>query len=309
MNSNKLTFCCTAAVQDIVHERLEKEGLEKIHLPLGVSPTEPHVPIFASNDVKTKSRVVVIFGDTTEMLGVLAMRVANGHGGIDKGSLVSVVREIKGQRCSPDDTTSPGIIIANPAELWWWPEGKRPLEIVRRGRAPMETAVHTQRLHDDRLNAIPANKDAASHTEYMFKHVLPHLARKDVKIDVVAIGHACDPLENFLGHQENWEEHAACRLNALVLLGGYWRLGGDHGEGFKKFLETARFSLQAWLPFRCAENCVNILPTTSAPELTLPTTHQSTLLSRPARETPSIRHSRHSAVPSTALAPANRTLS
>lgn len=192
--------------------------------------------------MKSKSRVVVIFGDTVQMLGVLAMRVVNGHGGIDKGSLVSIVREIKKQQCSPDDTSSPGIIIANPAELWWWPEGERALDTVRRGRVPMTTAVHLQRLHDDRLNTIPANKDSASHTEYMFKHVFPTLTRKDAKIDIVAIGHACEPLEIFLGQDKNWEEHATGRLNALALLGGYWKLGSDHGEGLKKFLQTVRFS-------------------------------------------------------------------
>lgn len=228
-----------AAIQDIIHARLEKEGLEKIPLPLGTPSEKPHVPIFASTDVGTKSRVIVIFGDTSQMLGALAMRIANGRGGIDKGSLVSIVREIKKQRCSPDDKDSPGIIIANPSELWWWPEGKRALDIPRRNRVPMTSAVHLRRLDDDRVNTIPKNETPLRHTEYMFKHIFEHLIREDAKIDIIGIGHGSDPIEKFLGREEHWTKYAAHRLNSLVLLGGYSKFDDEPGQEFKEFLERA----------------------------------------------------------------------
>ncbi|SPN99852.1 uncharacterized protein DNG_02704 [Cephalotrichum gorgonifer] len=231
-------FAFNLALEDIVHSRLEKEGFEKVLLPLEASPTEPHVPIFASADVATKSRIMVIFGDTSQMLGVLAMRVVNGPGGIDKGSMVSIVREIKKQRCAPDDAGSPGVILANPAALWWWPEGKRALDTPMRNRVPMTSAVHLQRLHDDRTNTIPENHNSDQHTEYMFKHVIPHLTKAGAKIDVIGIGHACEALESFLDKDENWKKYGAGRLNALVFLGGHWRFGDGHNEGFKEFLKT-----------------------------------------------------------------------
>lgn len=237
---NNLTAYKTAAAQDIIHARLEKEDLEKVLLPLGVSAEEPHVPILASKDISTKSRVIVIFGDTCQMHGVLAMRVVNGRGGVDKGSMVSIVRDIKNQQCSPDDKSSPGIIIANPAELWWWPEGKRSLDFCRRSRVPMATAVHLQRLHNDRVNSIPQNEDSESHVAYVFKHVLPRLTKEDAKIDIIGIGLACQAVEAFLCLDANWEKHASGRLNALVLLGVYWNVGGHHGEGLKKFLGEVR---------------------------------------------------------------------
>lgn len=226
-----------AAVQDIILARLEKEGLKKIRLPLGTSSDKPHVPIFASTNVWAKSRVIVIFGDTSQMLGALAMRVANGCGGIDKGSLVTIVREINNQRCSPNDKSSPGIIIANPSELWWWPEGKRALDIPRRNRVPMTSAVHLRRLDDDRVNRIPQNENPLRHTEYMFKHVFGHLIREDAKIDIIGIGNGSDPIGDFLDRQENWVKYAAQRLNALVLLGGYSKFDSERGQGFKEFLE------------------------------------------------------------------------
>ena len=171
------------------------------------------------------------------MLGALAMRVVNGCGGIDKGSLVSIVREIKKQRSSPSDENSPGIIIANPAELWWWPEGKRALDIPRRNRVPMMSAVHLRRLDDDRVNKIPQNDTPLRHTEYMFKHVFGYLITKDAKVDIIGIGNGSDAIGYFLGQEENWVNYAAHRLNALVLLGGYSKFDDELGQGFKEFLE------------------------------------------------------------------------
>ena len=227
----------TAAVQDIIHARLEKEGLQKILLPLGTASDKPHVPIFASTDASTKSRVIVIFGDTSQMFGALAMRVSNGRGGIDNGSLVSIVREIKNQRCLPDNEDSPGIIIANPSELWWWPEGKRALDIPRRNRVPMSSAVHLRRLDDDRVSRIPHSETQLRHTEYMFKRVFDHLIREDVKLDIIGIGHGSDSIEDFLNREKNWVDYAAHRLNALVLLGGYSKFDDEPGQGFKEFFE------------------------------------------------------------------------
>ena len=193
------------------------------------------------------------------MLGILAMRVVNGHGGVDKGSLVSIVRQIKSQRCSPAGESDPGIIIANPSELWWWPEGKRSLDMPRRSNVSMMSAVHLQRLHDSRRNNIPENSDPESHMEYIFTHVLPHLTDKNAKIDVIAVGHACEALEGFLGEEEHWKKHAANRLNALVLLGGYWNVGTSHGEGFKEFLETVHYPSKNYPSEKCSTNALQKL--------------------------------------------------
>ena len=79
-------------MEDEIHSRLEKQGLQKVLLPLGATLTDRHVPIFATPDLKSKSRIVVIFGEPSQDLGVIAGRIANGPGGIDQGSMVSVVR-------------------------------------------------------------------------------------------------------------------------------------------------------------------------------------------------------------------------
>jgi hypothetical protein len=223
-------------VESVIHERLEKEGLEKIRLPWDTPEDEPHIPIFVSSDIKSKKRVVIIFGETSQMLGALAMRIVNGRGGVDKGSLVSIVREIKKQHCSPDDDDSPGIILANMGETFWWPEGKRALELPRWNATPAPSMVQVSRAFRPNYHCIKGHDNHHSHVEYIFDEVLNVLVRPDAKIDIISIGDGGEAVEKFFNHQFAWAIFGP-RVNSMVLLGD-----GVHSDliscpGFKNFLK------------------------------------------------------------------------
>ncbi|KAI1324455.1 hypothetical protein F5Y16DRAFT_305577 [Xylariaceae sp. FL0255] len=109
------------ATQDEINSRLEGQGLKKITLPLpstptdgdktsdtdpkpigtSTKPTDKHVPIFISDNLAAKSRIVLIFGETHQDLGVLAQRVIGGPGGVTKGSMVSIVAALQKQTSGP----------------------------------------------------------------------------------------------------------------------------------------------------------------------------------------------------------------
>ena len=103
-------------MEDEIHSRLEKQGLQKVLLPLGATLTDRHVPIFATPDLKSKSRIVVIFGEPSQDLGVIAGRIANGPGGIDQGSMVSL-HQFEPCAGSNDDTRSGVVSAALPPDL------------------------------------------------------------------------------------------------------------------------------------------------------------------------------------------------
>ncbi|CRK23375.1 hypothetical protein BN1708_003650 [Verticillium longisporum] len=130
------------AVQDIVHARLEAEGLEKHSLPFGSKSGDAQVTIFASADLHRKSRVTVIFGEPNQSLGILALRVANGPGGINMGTMVSVVQTLKQQISSPDDSEAPGIILCNVGAVFWWPEEERTLTLSHMSDMPLASLAH-----------------------------------------------------------------------------------------------------------------------------------------------------------------------
>lgn len=165
-------------------------------------------------------------------MGIIAHRVIGGPGGVNKGSMVSVVQAIQ----EADTLSRAGIVIANPGQLWWWPEGKRGLTLSGRFAIPMQSAVHWGREYDARLNAIPGHETVGRHVKTVFEEVLGRTARSDAKLAVVAVTDVADEVERYLDDDENWKVWGE-RMESLALLGNYY--GSTEGikcEGFKTFL-------------------------------------------------------------------------
>ncbi|KAL7962335.1 hypothetical protein V8C34DRAFT_311192 [Trichoderma compactum] len=228
-------FAFNHAMESVIHERLEEEGLRKVLLPLGTSTAEPHMPIFVTPNLDTKSRIVVIFGETMQELGLVAGRVANGAGGINEGSMVSVVRALASQRSSPDDGSPPGVVLANMSQTYFWPQGKRAITVLASSSLPLPSLMHKGVRHVPALNDIPGNEDPVRHVKYIFGEVLRSMANDKAVLDVVAIGDGCEIVEKFLDGQEAWDTWGK-RLNSMTLLGPVCEAEGLTNAPFKDFM-------------------------------------------------------------------------
>ncbi|KAL6866790.1 Arb2 domain-containing protein [Trichoderma novae-zelandiae] len=223
------------AMESIVHERLEREGMQKVLLPQATPATEPHTPIFITPNLETKTRIVVIFGEPTRELGLVAGRVANGAGGINEGSMVSVVRALGSQRSSPDDASPPGIVLANMGQTYWWPEGKRAITVSASAALPLPSLLHKGVREVPSLNRIPGNENPTEHVKHIFDEVLGSMAGEKAVLDVVAVGEACEIVERFLDGREAWEVWGK-RIGSLILLGPVFEAEGLTNGQFREFL-------------------------------------------------------------------------
>ncbi|UNI13760.1 hypothetical protein JDV02_000472 [Purpureocillium takamizusanense] len=228
-------FAFNQAMEDEIHARLESQGLQKVLLPLGATPVDRHVPIFTTTDLKTESRIVVIFGDPSQDLGVVAGRIANGPGGIDQGSMVSVGQKLKEQASSTTDSSPPGIVIANPGQLYWWPEGSRSITITASDAVPLPSLVHYGRMHVTELNSIPGSESRFKHVRYVWDEVLRTMSDDYAKISIIAIGETCETVMEYLNDAKNWDRWAD-RVSSMVLLGHVYPSDDLTNESFKKFL-------------------------------------------------------------------------
>lgn len=227
-------------MEGIVHQRIGGLGMQKICLPLGTPASKPHVPIFADVDLKSKDRVIIVFGETTQDLGLVAGRIANGPGGINKGSMVSVIQALREKAAAGED--APGIILANIGQLFWWPEGGRALTMPATAALPQSSLVHYGVKHAPSLNNIPQNERPERHVQYMFGEVLPALLGSDAKIDIIAIGDGCDIVERSLDQDETWGVWAK-RLGSMVLLETIYLEESIKNDSFKNFLAKVQLHL------------------------------------------------------------------
>lgn len=290
-----LTSQSTEAIEEEIHARLTALGLRKVLLPLGTTdPRQPHVPIFASSDMSMgmgmdtaqapaahlPSRVVLIFGETVQDLGVIAHRVIGGPGGINQGSMVSVVSALRQQRSSAADAPPPGIVLANTGQLLWWEpprhrqgqkqhqdqdqdqtqtqvqkQAARAMTRIGFDTAPMRSAVHegtlvnldaaetgtgTETETGGRRNRIPGNGDVAEHVRYVFETVVPGLVPARAKLDIVAVGDAADAVERYFDWGATWSRWRD-RIGCFANVGGYYPSWEVKCEGFRRFLRDVGY--------------------------------------------------------------------
>ncbi|KAL2885995.1 Autophagy-related protein 29 [Ceratocystis lukuohia] len=213
-------FHFNGALESIIIDRLHGEGLKTVRLPLEVkSPSQPHIPILVSENLAQRRRVVLFLGESTQSLGVLSHRIIGGRGGINEGSLVSLVKSLAKQQSAPNDSNPPGIIIANIGGNWWWPEGKRALSPAMAQAIPLASSVFNGREYDAELNAVPQLETWKRHLHYLMNTAVPSLIAHDTLIDVIAVGDAVDGFLEYLNDETTWALNKD-RLNAGAFMGG-----------------------------------------------------------------------------------------
>ncbi|KAJ4013051.1 hypothetical protein NW752_006328 [Fusarium irregulare] len=218
------------ALEDIIHERLEKEGLQKFQLLPG---NKKQCPIFLSPNIAKTARIVIIFGQPTHDLGVIAGRVINGPDGITKGSMISVVQALAKQRAGPDDPEPPCVLLANMGQRFWWPEEGRAITIEDAADIPLPSLVHAGRKYSKELNEIPGSETPIAHMATVFNKALD--MNKDAKVDIIAIGQSCETALQFFENNDNWAQWGP-RLGGMLFMGTAFRADSLVNAEFQDFL-------------------------------------------------------------------------
>lgn len=262
-HNDRQRFAFTLAVQDLVHTRLTSapHHLTKLALPLQTPLTEPHTPIFLSPDLQHKKRVLVLFGERDQDLGVLAHRVLGGKGGVNEGSVLSIVQALGSAEA--DEEKDIGVVLANTGESWWWPEGQRALSFRQSNGVRLKSAVHKGRYFDPRVNGIPGHTDVGEHVRMVFESVLDNesFVGKEARLEVIGLSEGAIEAEKYL--DENWKRWEG-RIGCLAILGGGLEEHEIKNDRFKKFLKEVR-ATQPMVAFRYC--LTNPHPFTESPRL------------------------------------------
>ncbi|KAH8803078.1 Arb2 domain-containing protein [Xylogone sp. PMI_703] len=226
-----------STINQIVHERLESLGLEKIRLPLGASQKEPHVPIFISKDIATKKRVIVLFYEHNQDLGVLAHRILGGHGGINAGSVVNLVKYIQSLPTSAENKDSPGIILANMGQLIWWRRGARAVTQTTWFALPRDSAVDAPYRLDPIKNTIPGNRTTEEHTSYIFEYVIEKLVDPAAMLDIIGVSEGAMKVTTFLDDHASWMKWGP-RVSAFAAVATYADAGDIKNAHFADWMTS-----------------------------------------------------------------------
>ena len=161
-------------------------GFETVLLPLGATETDNHVPILVSPNISSRKRVIVVFGERNQDLGIFSYRVI-GDDGLNVGSCFNLVNAVQQGPAATSDDSVPGIIIANPGQLLWHRGGGRAVTATEWQNLPRASAVDEPFRVDEVQNRIPSNGNFQEHVNYVFEHVLPAKLNPDAKLDLIGL--------------------------------------------------------------------------------------------------------------------------
>jgi hypothetical protein len=139
-----------------------------------------------SKDLKLKKRVLVVFSERGQDLGIFSYRAA-GDDGINIGSAVEMVDAVLRDRNALTPGDVPGVILTNPGQLIWYRGGSCAVGDREWLNLQRASAVHEPFRIDPVKNRVPENNNFSEHVQYIFENVLKTDVHADAKLDIIGL--------------------------------------------------------------------------------------------------------------------------
>ncbi|KAJ5137441.1 hypothetical protein N7526_003674 [Penicillium atrosanguineum] len=213
------------AIRNIVLPRLADAGLETLRLPFRDGhpprdsfPSETHVPVLVSPNLLNAPRIILVFGEPIQDIGIWSYR-AILQDGINIGSAVNftkaVLGESKGEECSGERTDT-ALILANTGQLLWHCGTTRAIT-TQTWLANSRPSGASDQAGMSHRNVIPWNRDWQEHINYVFQALWRYLGPSS-RVDVIGMSEGGLGAINYLmDHWERWRPYisAMCLADPL----------------------------------------------------------------------------------------------
>ncbi|KAL2827847.1 Arb2 domain-containing protein [Aspergillus pseudoustus] len=204
-------------IRRIVSTRLRDLGLVTLQLLLTSSPIKPRVPVLVSKNLKTARRIIVVFGEPVQDLGIWAYRTV-GAESINAGSAVDFAKAVL--KPSENGKGEVALVLANMGQLIWHCTSGRAMTVHSWMAQPRPSAVESAPSETKR-NKIRGNENWEAHVSSVFDGILAargKLVREDAKIDIIGLAEGGLGAIRYLSlNWKTWRHHisAICLSNPL----------------------------------------------------------------------------------------------
>lgn len=154
-------------------------------------PDEAHVPILASPNLREARRIIVVFGEATQDLGIWAYRTI-GSEGINIGSAVNFVKAVRGDgnweetRDEKGMRTDTALVLANTGQLLWHC-GRSRAVTQSTWLANPRPAGNWGQASTSYRNRIPSHGNWQEHVSYVLEEVIRPNLHAWSRVDVIGM--------------------------------------------------------------------------------------------------------------------------
>ncbi|KAJ4373804.1 hypothetical protein N0V83_002543 [Neocucurbitaria cava] len=241
-NNERVNEVLREAMQVCVRKESEKRlsalGLARVYLPdfSTTKPDGPHVAILAPRPeiLKTRKRIVVIINDALQDLGILSYRQLQRELGVNGGSIVNFVKEMRKRSTAvdaaekiedifddgyaiQDDNDTPALVVMNTGQLLYSHKHNTAMTMRSWSAMPRKSVVHDMiRIHDEE-NRVQGHRSPKEHIKSVFDKVLcnPHRVASDAEVYIIAIEDGTANVVSVLS--EDFGKYGA-RITAMALI-------------------------------------------------------------------------------------------
>ncbi|CAG8948640.1 unnamed protein product [Penicillium salamii] len=170
-------------------------GMNMWYLPMDKVRPDPEAPIFVSTNIHGAERVVILFGNLVEDLGVFSYRDICDDG-IEFGSVLKLATWALS---SAEQNTA--LILANPGSQVWQNSLNEAVNMESFSARPRVSAAARSRAIALR-NAVKVNDSLLIHTKYIFERLLYAKMKIGSKVDVIGLSEGGYAAVMYL--KQNW---------------------------------------------------------------------------------------------------------
>ncbi|EMC98049.1 hypothetical protein BAUCODRAFT_67235, partial [Baudoinia panamericana UAMH 10762] len=265
--------------------KLAEVGVKPLHLAMETfeeqMPEMPHVTILATelDALKGRKDVIVVVNESTQDLGIWAYRLLMREGGIDEGSAVGLMKNLRGWDTSEVSGVSlscldamnagvqpmplkrgeavkvtspgevPGIIILNPGALIYSHELNKTFTLQSWLARPKPSAVHDHIRIDPVHNYVEGHKTPEAHVRTVFDTVIPYITRADVRLHIIGISDGAEAVLKFLDAKfaTDGDGELSKQLEAVALIQPTHKPTDLKCEKLSSFLAAQGGRAKAWV--------------------------------------------------------------
>ena len=150
------------------------------------------LPILVTDLAKLKAakRVVVVLNRSIEDLGIWSSRTARGEAGIEAGSVISLIKNVRAREAARGDEGETAFVIANPGQLLYSHKQKRAMSMAGWQAMQRPSALHAAPIVDEVANRVEGSWTVEEHLRSVLEMVVGNekFVDKETKVFLVAVG-------------------------------------------------------------------------------------------------------------------------